>query len=109
MLFTLGVRVLSTTQEILLSFWGGELNTFGSEFRIARANDSKTFGWKINARLILVMISLMMKMNQTLAAKGIGINRIIRQPVITNKYVDPVLSQNGDVLYDFSWRKCNNR
>ena len=29
-------------------------------------------------------------------------NNIIRQPVITNKYVDPVLSQNGTVLYDFT-------
>ncbi|MDG1889078.1 MAG: carboxypeptidase-like regulatory domain-containing protein, partial [Flavobacteriaceae bacterium] len=33
------------------SFWGGEMNTIGSEFRIARANDDKTFGWKINARI----------------------------------------------------------
>ena len=29
-------------------------------------------------------------------------NNIIRQPVITNKYVDPVLPQNGSVLYDFT-------
>ena len=29
-------------------------------------------------------------------------NSVIRQPVITNKYVDPVLSQAGDVLYDFT-------
>jgi len=33
------------------SIWGGEMNTIGSEFRIARANDDKTFGWKINARV----------------------------------------------------------
>ena len=33
------------------SFWGGDLNTFGSELRIANSNDDKTFGWKINARI----------------------------------------------------------
>ena len=37
-----------------------------------------------------------------LAAAGIPMNSIIRQPVITNKYVDPLLSQNGAVLYDFT-------
>ena len=83
------------------SFWGGELNTFGSEFRIARANDSKTFGWKINARLNSGD-DFVYDDESELAAAGIPMNNIIRQPVITNKYVDPVLSQNGDVLYDFT-------
>ena len=83
------------------SFWGGELNTFGSEFRIARANDSKTFGWKINARLNSGD-DFVYDDESELAAAGIPMNNIIRQPVITNKYVDPVLSQNGSVLYDFT-------
>jgi len=83
------------------SFWGGELNTFGSEFRIARANDSKTFGWKINARLNSGN-DFVYDDESDLAAAGIPMNSIIRQPVITNKYVDPLLSQNGDVLYDFT-------
>jgi outer membrane receptor for ferrienterochelin and colicins len=83
------------------SFWGGELNTFGSEFRIARANDNKTFGWKINARLNSGD-DFVYDDESELAAAGIPMNNIIRQPVITNKYVDPVLSQNGDVLYDFT-------
>jgi len=83
------------------SFWGGELNTFGSEFRIARANDDKTFGWKINARLNSGD-DFVYEDESELAAAGIPMNSIIRQPVITNKYVDPVLSQNGSVLYDFT-------
>jgi len=83
------------------SFWGGELNTFGSEFRIARANDDKTFGWKINARLNSGD-DFVYDDESELAAAGIPMNNIIRQPVITNKYVDPVLSQNGSVLYDFT-------
>ena len=83
------------------SFWGGELNTFGSEFRIARANDSKTFGWKINARLNSGN-DFVYDDESDLAAAGIPMNSIIRQPVITNKYVDPLLSQNGEVLYDFT-------
>ena len=37
-----------------------------------------------------------------MAAKVGGINSIIRQPVIKDMMVDPVASQNGDVLYDFS-------
>ena len=83
------------------SFWGGELNTFGSEFRIARANDDKTFGWKINAR-VNSGDDFVYDDESELAANGIPMNNIIRQPVITNKYVDPVLSQNGTVLYDFT-------
>ncbi len=83
------------------SFWGGELNTFGSEFRIARANDDKTFGWKINARLNSGD-DFVYEDESELAAAGIPMNNIIRQPVITNMAVDPVLSQNGDVLYDFT-------
>ncbi len=84
------------------SFWGGELNTFGSEFRIARANDSKTFGWKINARYNSGDDFTYDEDEATLAAKVGGINSIIRQPVIKDMMVDPVASQNGDVLYDFS-------
>ena len=47
--------------------WAGEMNTFGSEFRIARANDDKTFGWKI-CTLALVQI-LLMKMNPNLVMR----------------------------------------
>lgn len=83
------------------SFWGGEMNTIGSEFRIARANDDKTFGWKINARINSGDDSVY-EDESVLADAGIPMNNIIRQPVITNKYVDPVLSQNGDILYDFT-------
>tara|TARA_B100001063_G_scaffold69323_1_gene63388 strand:- start:6084 stop:9020 length:2937 start_codon:yes stop_codon:yes gene_type:complete len=86
------------------SIWGGELNTFGSEFRIARANDSKTFGWKINARInsgddfVYEDESVLAEIKPL----PITMNKIIRQPVITNMYVDPLASLNGEVLYDFS-------
>ena len=84
-----------------VSMWGGELNTFGSEFRIARANDDKTFGWKINAR-VNSGDDFTYDDEASLAANVGGIKSIIRQPVITNKAVDPLLSQNGPVLYDFT-------
>ena len=83
------------------SFWAGELNTLGSEFRIARANDDKTFGWKINAR-VNSGDDFTYDDESELAAAGITVNRIIRQPVITNKAVDPLLSANGPVLLDRS-------
>ena len=86
---------------ISASLWAGELNTVGSEFRIARANDDKTFGWKINAR-VNSGDDFVYDDESVLADNGIPMNNIIRQPVITNKYVDPVLSQNGTVLYDFT-------
>ena len=84
-----------------VSMWGGDLNTFGSEFRIARANDDKTFGWKINAR-VNSGDDFTYDDEAALAANVGGINSIIRQPVITNRAVDPLLSANGDVLYDFT-------
>jgi iron complex outermembrane receptor protein len=84
-----------------ISMWGGDLNAFGSEIRIARANDDKTFGWKINARLNSGD-DFVYDDESELTAAGIPMNSVIRQPVITNKYVDPVLSQTGDVLYDFT-------
>jgi len=84
-----------------VSMWGGDLNSFGSEFRIARANDSKTFGWKINARLNSGD-DFVYDDESELADAGIPMNGVIRQPVITNKYVDPVLSQGGRVIYDFT-------
>ena len=84
-----------------VSMWGGDLNTFGSEVRIARANDDKTFGWKINAR-VNSGDDFTYDDEAALAANVGGINSIIRQPVITNMAVDPLLSANGDVLYDFT-------
>ena len=84
-----------------VSMWGGDLNTFGSEFRIARANDDKTFGWKINAR-VNSGDDFTYDDEAALAANVGGINSIIRQPVITNMAVDPLLSANGPVLYDFT-------
>ncbi|MDC0285735.1 TonB-dependent receptor [Candidatus Poseidoniaceae archaeon] len=84
-----------------VSMWGGDLNTFGSEFRIARANDDKTFGWKINAR-VNSGDDFTYEDEAALAANVGGINSIIRQPVITNMAVDPLLSANGPVLYDFT-------
>ena len=84
-----------------ISMWGGDLNAFGSEIRIARANEDKTFGWKINARLNSGD-DFVYDDESELTAAGIPMNSVIRQPVITNKYVDPVLSQTGEVLYDFT-------
>jgi len=84
-----------------VSMWGGDLNSFGSEFRIARSNDDKTFGWKINARLNSGD-DFVYDDESELTAAGIPMNSVIRQPVITNKHVDPVLSQAGTVLYDFT-------
>ena len=84
------------------SFWGGELNTFGSEFRIARANDNKTFGWKINARYNSGDDFTYDEDEASLAGRVGGINSVIRQPVIKDMMVDPLASQNGSVLYDFT-------
>ena len=81
------------------SLWAGELNTLGSEFRIARSNNDKTFGWKINAR-VNSGDDFTYDDESELTAAGITVNRIIRQPVITNKAVDPLLSQNGPILLD---------
>ena len=81
------------------SLWAGELNTLGSEFRIARSNNDKTFGWKINAR-VNSGDDFTYDDESKLNAAGITVNRIIRQPVITNKAVDPLLSQNGTILLD---------
>ena len=81
------------------SLWAGELNTLGSEFRIARSNNDKTFGWKINAR-VNSGDDFTYDDESKLNAAGIAVNRIIRQPVITNKAVDPLLSQNGTILLD---------
>jgi len=84
------------------SFWGGELNTFGSEFRIARANNDKTFGWKINARYNSGD-DFTYDDEASLAPNVGGIFSTIRQPVITNMAVDPTLSYigNNDILYQF--------
>ena len=85
-----------------ISMWAGELNTIGSEIRIARANDDKTFGWKINARLNSGD-DFTYDNEAELAPKVGGINSIIRQPVISNNYVDvAATAANGAVLYDFS-------
>jgi iron complex outermembrane receptor protein len=85
-----------------ISMWAGELNTVGSEIRIARANDDKTFGWKINARLNSGD-DFVYDNEAELAPKVGGINSIIRQPVISNNYVDvAATAANGEVLYDFT-------
>jgi iron complex outermembrane receptor protein len=84
-----------------VSMWGGDLNAFGSEFRIARANDSKTFGWKINARFNSGD-DFVYDDEAAISADVGGLNSIIRQPVIKDMMVDPIASQMGDVLYDFT-------
>lgn len=85
-----------------ISMWAGELNTVGSEIRIARANDDKTFGWKINARLNSGD-DFVYENEAELAPKVGGIFSIIRQPVISNNYVDvAATAANGEVLYDFT-------
>ena len=85
-----------------ISMWAGELNTVGSEIRIARANDDKTFGWKINARLNSGD-DFVYDNEAELAPKVGGINSIIRQPVISNNYVDvAATTANGEVLYNFT-------
>jgi iron complex outermembrane receptor protein len=84
-----------------LSMWGGDMNSFGSEFRIARANDDKTFGWKINARLNSGD-DFVYDDEAAISADVGGINSVIRQPVIKDMMVDPIASQNGKVLYDFT-------
>ena len=33
-----------------ISIWGGEMNTLGSEIRLAKSNEDKTFGYKFNFR-----------------------------------------------------------
>jgi len=76
------------------SLWAGELSTIGSEWRIARANEDKTFGWKINAR-INSGNDFVYDDEQYLADAGIPMNNIIRMPVISNDYVDVVALQNG--------------
>ena len=83
------------------SLWGGEMNTMGGEVRVARANDDKTFGWKINARYNSGDDFTYEDENALIAA-GVPLNYTIRQPIISGGAVDPLASQNGQVLYDFS-------
>ena len=87
-------------EGVSASFWGGDLDTFGSEVRVASSNDDKTFGWKINARINSGK-DWVYEDEQYLADAGIPMNSVIRQPVITNKYVDPLLSVNGTPLLNF--------
>ena len=84
------------------SLWGGELNTLGGEFRIARANDNKKFGWKINARYNSGD-DFVYDDESDLANAGIPMNSVIRQPVLAaGGYVDGAASTQGQVLYDFT-------
>jgi len=83
------------------SLWAGELNTLGSEFRIARANDDKTFGWKINAK-VSTGDDFTYGSAAAEAQTGMPFATEVRQPAIMNKMVDPVGSLSSRVLLNTS-------
>lgn len=81
-----------------MSVWAGEMATLGTELRIARANDDKTFGWKINAK-VSTGDDFVYENEAAITAKtGMSFSTQVRQPAISNKMVDPVGSLSSRVL-----------
>jgi outer membrane receptor for ferrienterochelin and colicins len=85
-----------TTAEL----YGGTMSTFGGAVRHAYANDSKTFGYKINFKYSKGDDFTIDPTNAADAAQIAGFNTTIRQPIIKNKVVDAVASLNGPILLD---------
>ena len=75
--------------------------TLGTELRIARANDDKTFGWKINAK-VSTGDDFTYGSAAAEAQTGMPFATEVRQPAIMNKMVDPVGSLSSRVLLNTS-------
>ena len=84
-----------------MSVWAGEMSTLGTELRIARANDDKTFGWKINAK-VSTGDDFTYGSAAAEAQTGMPFATEVRQPAIMNKMVDPVGSLSSRVLLNTS-------
>ena len=84
-----------------MSVWAGEMATLGTELRIARANDDKTFGWKINAK-VSTGDDFTYGSAAAEAQTGMPFATEVRQPAIMNKMVDPVGSLSSRVLLNTS-------
>ena len=84
-----------------MSVWAGEMATLGTELRIARANDDKTFGWKINAK-VSTGDDFTYGGAAAEAQTGMPFATEVRQPAIMNKMVDPVGSLSSRVLLNTS-------
>ena len=81
-----------------MSVWAGEMATLGTELRIARANDDKTFGWKINAKVSTGDDFVYDNEAAITAKTAMPFAAQVRQPAISNKMVDPVGSLSSRVL-----------
>ena len=81
-----------------MSVWAGEMSAIGTEIRIARANDDKTFGWKINAKVSAGDDFVYDNEAAITAKTSMPFATQIRQPQVSNKMVDPVASLSGRVL-----------
>jgi len=81
-----------------MSVWAGEMSAIGTEIRIARANDDKTFGWKINAKVSSGDDFVYDNEAAITAKTAMPFATQIRQPQVSNKMVDPVASLSGRVL-----------
>ena len=81
-----------------MSVWAGEMSAIGTEIRIARANDDKTFGWKINAKVSAGDDFVYDNEAAITAKTAMPFATQIRQPQVSNKMVDPVASLSGRVL-----------
>tara|TARA_B110000438_G_scaffold296490_1_gene341279 strand:- start:38 stop:2971 length:2934 start_codon:yes stop_codon:yes gene_type:complete len=80
------------------SVWAGEMNTVGSEFRIARSNEQKNFGWKINAKVSSGDDFVYEDEDAFSLRAGVPLFGTIRQPAIMNKMVDPLGSLTSPVV-----------
>ncbi|MFL2628519.1 MAG: TonB-dependent receptor domain-containing protein [Candidatus Marisimplicoccus sp.] len=81
-----------------MSVWAGEMATLGTELRIARANDDKTFGWKINAKVSTGDDFVYDNEAAVTARTTMPFATEVRQPAISNMMVDPVGSLSSRVL-----------
>ena len=81
--------------------FGGEMNTLGASLRHAYSNESKTFGYKINARYSSGDDFVYDDESVLTANPSFNMFNEIRNPIITNGAVDPALSYSqGNVVYD---------
>ena len=81
-----------------MSVWAGEMSAIGTEIRIAKANDDKTFGWKINAKVSAGDDFVYDNEAAITAKTAMPFATQVRQPQVSNKMVDPVASLSGRVL-----------
>ena len=81
-----------------MSVWAGEMAAIGTEIRVAQANNDKTFGWKINAKVSMGDDFVYDNEAAITAKTGMPFTTTVRQPAISNKMVDPVGSLSSRVL-----------